>query len=465
MRRAIVLTLVVLAAALAVGLVTGRLPGSAQPVAVELSPSPSAPATPAPPPSPSPTPSPPPVPRRLDITTHPPGAAVTIVASTGATQTGVTPFSGMVEGGDAEIALALDGYNPVTRLVPLDRDRSIDLWLDPAGLLHHKHTEFATGPGPKQVTFTPDGRELWVTLLAGEGVEVFDPLTGQRLAAIDLGEHGAVELIFSADGSTAYASQMETASVWEIDRATYTVRRQLAGGGSWSKVVALSPDASTLFLANWSSDDVSEIDLATGQLRRRIPTVTTPRGLYPTADGRLFVAGYENGEVQRINLADGSSQVLLSTGGAMRHLVGDPARGLLYANDMGTDEAYVIDLASEQARLLAPTNSHPNTTDLTPDGRVLYVSNRGVNNPESYYLPGPEWGSVLAIDTTSGAVLDAIVGGNQTTGLDVSPDGRLLAFSDLLDDRVQIYEIPPHATLAAGGGGRASTHLADLPKQ
>ena len=46
---------------------------------------------------------------------------------------------------------------------------------------------------------------------------------------------------------------------------------------------------------------------------------------------------------------------------------------------------------------------------------MLYVSNRG-RNGSNYYLPGPEWGSVLAIDTRTGRILDAIVGGNQPTG-------------------------------------------------
>jgi DNA-binding beta-propeller fold protein YncE len=79
-------------------------------------------------------------------------------------------------------------------------------------------------------------------------------------------------------------------------------------------------------------------------------------------------------------------------------------------------------------------------------------------------LPGPEWGTVLAIDTATGTVLDAIVGGNQPTGLDVSPDGKLVAYSDFLDNRVSVYEIPPHETLLEGQGGRAQERFEDLQK-
>jgi YVTN family beta-propeller protein len=400
---------------------------------------------------------------RLKVTTHPDGARLRIQRAGGSAQVARTPFKGQVKGGHLTLTFSRPGANTLTQRVLLDRDRSLDLWLDPKGLLYHQTGTFDTGPNPKQVAFSPDGREIWVTLLGGHGVQVFDARTRRLLDQIRLGQHGAVEVIFTRDGRTVFASQMESASVFEINRATRKVRRQLHTKGAWTKVLALSPDEGTLYAANWSSDDVSAIDLASGKVKL-IKTVRTPRGLYPTPDGkRLFVAGFADGEIQRINLASGDSKVLVRTGGAMRHLVGDPRTGRLYADDMATSQAFVVDLASEKVRQLAKTDKMPNTIDLSPDGKVLYVSNRGRNGP-CYCAPGPEWGSVLAIDTASGKVLDAIVGGNQTTGLDVSPDGRTLAFSDFLDNKVHLYTIPSYQTLAAGGGGRALSHLQDLPK-
>jgi len=402
---------------------------------------------------------------RLAVTTHPPGATLSIRSAGGAARRARTPFRGAVRGGHLELTVARAGYNRLVQKVTFHRHRSLDLWLDPKGLLHHKLGELRSGSNPKQVALSPDGRELWVSLLGGHGVEVFDTRTMRKRKEIRLGEHGAVEVLFTRDGRTVYASQMETATVWEIDRRSFRVRRRLPTKGNWSKVMALSPDERTLYVANWVSSDVSEIDLRKGRVRRLISTVRTPRGLWPTADGRrLYVAGFENGELQRIDLASGKTRMLLRTGGAMRHLVGDPQGRRLYADDMGTNQAFVVDLASERVRKLAGTDNVPNTIDLTPDGKVLYVSNRG-RNGASYYLPGPEWGSVLAIDTASGKVLDAMVGGNQTTGLDVSADGRLLAFSDFLDNRIHIYAVPPYQALAAAGGGRAAAHRAELAKR
>lgn len=401
---------------------------------------------------------------RLQVTTNPDGATLRIQsAAGGAARVARTPFKGRARGGHLVLTLSRPDSNTLTQRVLLDRDRSVDLWLDPKGLLHHQVGTFETGSNPKQVAFSPDGREIWVTLLGGHGVQVFDARTRKLEDQIRLGQHGAVEVIFTRDGRTVFASQMETASVFQIDRATHKVRRVLHTLGTWSKVLALSPRERTLYVANWVSNDVSAIDLASGKVRL-LKTVRTPRGLYPAPDGRrLFVAGYANGEIQRIDLRTGASKVLLRTGGAMRHLVGDPRAGRLYADDMATSQAFVVDLATERVRQLAKTDKMPNTIDLSPDGKVLYVSNRGKNG-KCYCAPGPEWGSALAIDTASGKVLDAMVGGNQTTGLDVSPDGHTLAFSDFLDNRVHLYTIPDYQTLAAGGGGRATAHLNDLPK-
>jgi DNA-binding beta-propeller fold protein YncE len=404
-------------------------------------------------------------PQSLVIKSSPEFTNLKITLQDGTTVTAKTPFSQQVPGGDIRVQLTKTGYNPAIREVTLDGAHSLTVWLDPKGLLYESLVRFKCGPNPKQVAFTPDGNEMWVSLLGGYGLEVFEPTTGKKLDQVKLGKYGAVEVIFTRDGKTAYASQMETASVYEIDRATRAVKRTFKTGGSWTKVLLLSPDEKTLWASNWVSNDVSEIDLSTGKLVRRLKTVVTPRGLYVTPDAkRLFVAGFENGDIQRIDLATGKGTVLFKTGGAMRHMVADDVRGLLYVDDMSTKEVFVVDLATEKVTKLADTDERPNTMELSPDGKVLYVSNRGKDNPKTYYIPGPEWGSILAIDTATGKILDAIVGGNQCTGLDVSPDGTLLAFSDFLDNKIRVYTIPDYQTLVDGGGGRAAAHLKDIVK-
>jgi YVTN family beta-propeller protein len=404
--------------------------------------------------------------KSLRVTTKPVNAWVVAVGADGVRHEGVSPFSAAVPTGEVKLTVLGSGYGERSEVIKLTGDTKIESWLSPTGQLHHKRYEVKTGSNPKQVAFTPDGKQLWVTLLGSRGVQVFDTATGALLDVIIMGTRGgAVEVIFTLDGTRAYVSQMETASVYEVDTQKRKVLRRFGTGGNWTKILALSPDEKTLYAANWVSNDVSVINLSNGALLKKIPTVKTPRGVVITPDGkRMFIAGFDGGELERIDLETGEKKIMLSTGGAMRHLALDEKTKRIYADDMATGIAHIIDIEKETVSTLGKTDAFPNSIDLSPDGRYLYVSNRGENNPVSYSIPGPEWGSVVVIDTTTGKTIDAMVGGNQTTGLDVSPDGKLLAFTDFLDNRLTVMDIPSAEVLAASTGGYTSAHKAALIK-
>lgn len=331
----------------------------------------------------------------------------------------------------------------------------------------HCVARVVTGNRPKSLAFSPDGKELWVALHYDKpALAVYDTTSFKLIGAVELGKYGAVELAFSADGTRVYASQFETADVYEVDRAKRKLLRVLETGSAESKVIEISPDGKTLWVANWSGNEVTEFDLATGKRRRGLETPGIPRGLYATHDGKeLWVAGFSPGRLWRFDLDTGARATLFDKAHSMRHLVADEDDERLYISDLGDAKVYVADMLTGETKVLAEVDPKPNTIDLTPDGKVLYVSCRGTNNPETYLNVGPEWGTVLAIDAHTGRKLDAMVTGNQSTGLDVSPDGRLLATSDFLDNRINIYELPRTGTLVAGDGGTSATYRANVAKK
>lgn len=323
-------------------------------------------------------------------------------------------------------------------------------------------------PSPKGAAFSPNGKEIWATLLLNKsrGVAVFDSGTGKNIANINLANGGGVEMIFAKDGSKAYVSQMETAQVFEIDTATKKVLRVFDTKGNWTKELEFSSNGKILFASNWVGNSVTEINLETGKIIRQIPTVKTPRGMYATKDGKfLYVAGFDKGEIQKIDLATGMGKVIYKTGGAMRHIVGEESRGVLFISDMGLNLVFQVDLATDQVKKFVTTDTNPNTIALSPDKKTLFVSCRGVNaTADNYYIPGPEWGSVLLFDTQTGNMLDAIVGGNQPTALAVSPNGQEMVFSDFLDNRLQVFQVPEYSVLLAGYGGRSNIYKSQLKK-
>ena len=338
----------------------------------------------------------------------------------------------------------------------------------PDGQLLRCVHRFIVGHRPKSLAFRPHASELWVSLHYDRpAVEIYSTETWEQVGSVDMGRYGAVELTFSPDGMRAYVSQLETASVYQILADERAVERVLETKGKGSKVVALAPDAQTLYVANWYSKDISVFDVRTGEQMARFPVSGIPRGLYPSRDGTaLWISGFSPGYIYRADLtANNEVKSIRRPGNVMRHVVGDEDRGALYFSDMKLGKVWRLDLATEEITELAATDSHPNTIDLSPDGRVIFVSNRGENNPDTFLKAGPQWGSIVVIDAYTGAHLDGVITGNQATGLDVSPDGRMLAVTDFLDNAVNIYEIPETADLLAGNGGRYQAHKGELDKQ
>ena len=406
------------------------------------------------------------LPQPISVETHPEGATCTITLADGTTLSGTAPLTQQVPSGTVTIEIALAGYNTFSRELFVDSPLEFEYYLDPEGQVLHGLGLITTIGAPKGVSVTHDGGEAWTSILDGPpSIQIFEPRTGKLLGGVDIGEYGAVEVIFNRAGTLAYTSQMETAKCFEIDVKTRKVLREFDTRSAWTKWVELSPDEKTLYASNWSGDDVSIIDLATGQLVKRIGVSNTPRGMYATDDGKsLYVAGFDSGDLERIDLVTYEKTVLFKDGGALRHIVADEKTGRLFISDMAKDLVWVHDMKTGKTTKFVDVDSHPNTIDLTPDGRMLFVSCRGANNAKSYYLPGPEWGSILVFDTTNAKPLDALIAGNQPTALDVSDDGTLLIFSDFLDNRLRVYEIPPYEEFAAGGGGRFEAHKAEIRK-
>lgn len=406
------------------------------------------------------------LPQDISIITHPEGAAIRLTSGDDVGYEGPSPAVAQVPSGEYTLTIEMAGYNTFTAEVSIDSSATLEYYLDPEGQVLHGLGLIATLGAPKGVSVTHDGGEAWTSILNGPpSIQIFDPRTGKLLGGVDIGEHGAVEVIFNKAGTLAYTSQMETAKCFEIDVKTRQVLREFDTGSAWTKWVELSPDEKTLYASNWSGDDVSIIDLATGKLVKRIGVSNTPRGMYATDDGRsLYVGGFDSGDLERIDLSTGEVTTLFADGGALRHIVADESTGRMYISDMNKDIIWLHDMKTGQTTKFLDVDEKPNTIDLTPDGRMLFVSCRGENNAKSYYLPGPEWGSILVFDAITGEPLDALIAGNQPTALDVSDDGRLLIFSDFLDNRLRVYEIPPYETFAGAGGGRYEAHFAEIGK-
>jgi YVTN family beta-propeller protein len=306
----------------------------------------------------------------------------------------------------------------------------------------------ATGYRPKSVAFTPDGRYIVAPLLSGRGADLIDAATLVKVGRLEpppsyAKAEGFVESAVVPALREIWISQMHNSTIHAFDLDTLEYKASFPSGGSYPKVIAVSPDGSRAYVSNWVSEDLSVIDTATRAVLSRVKVGGTPRGLAVSSDGAfLYVARFTGGSVLRLRLSDMELETLWAAdGGAKRHLVLDEARSRLYATDMARDSLFALELPSGKLVKEVRLGPNPNTCALSPDGRTIYACTRGTNGAQGYEKEGPDSGELIAVDAESLEVVARQWGGDQPTGLAVSPDGARVVFSDFLDARLEAYDL------------------------
>lgn len=390
-------------------------------------------------------------------------------------------------------ALVVHGVHQVTLSREGFANQTIEILLDAPRTLRLKHQKtsgparsigvFPTGSQPKQVVFTPDNRYLVVPLLNDVGFDFIaleGALRGEstaftRIPAPEADCKGYVEPLILPDIGSLWISQMTTGMIHEyrlpcasnqentVDTAgppfvtgaqasveassgtdTPSFLRTVSARGSWTKVMASDPARRWIAVSNWITNDVVVLERETGLLVKKLVNLAVPRGLVFSGDGaHLFVASYDGNTLYRFSTESWKeTKRFVRSGAAMRHIVLSPDGSSLFVNDMRHSRIFRLSTADlSLEKLYRVDDSNPNTIDLDPAGKRLFVSCRGPNNPGSYLLRSPRDGHVYIIDVDTGDVLQTLVGGNQPTGLDVSADGCFLAFTNFLDDTVEVYAL------------------------
>ena len=355
--------------------------------------------------------------------------------------------------GQKTLELEAPGFRPSSLPISKDLKGSL-IVLNKATSLHAYVRAFKTGKQPKSVTFIDNERIIIPLLDDKRAVELHNLRTGEikflNVPRKYKNQTGFVETLIREKQNELWVSQMTTASahVFSLDKLQYQF--SIKTRGSWSKVMLENKKRQHVYLTNWVSKDVSVIDVSKKPYRevRRIrmkPAI--PRGLALSKDGRhVYVAefkqeGRENlhGYIRLLDANTFKTLKRFGPAGRKRHIVSIGERDLLFVSDMLKSRVEVYNMKTNQLIKTMKTYYRPNTIVLSPDHNRLYVSSRGPNNPKTYLMKGPHFGKVHVFDTTTFKEIDVWQGGNQPTGLDVSPDGCTVVSSDFLDRRIRVY--------------------------
>ena len=304
---------------------------------------------------------------------------------------------------------------------------------------------YKCGKQPKQVLFSPDSKYIILPLLDDSGFDIFsmeEKKIVKRIAPPNASKLGFAEGLFIPEKNAFFVSQMTTANIYEYEYPGFTFKRTISTGGNWSKFIAYSPEKDMLAVSNWVSNDVSLIDYKSGTVLRKLKTGKAPRGLYFMNGGESIISlSFDSGIIEQFSTSTGKREKSLSiTNAAMRHIAVKKDESVAYISDMYHRSILRLDLNTFKTTSEIKVFNNPNTIDLYKD-RYLFVSCRGPNNKVDYTKRSPMNGKIYIIDTNNMSTVKTFEGGNQPTGLDVSPDGRFLCFSNFQDENIELYSI------------------------
>ncbi len=303
-----------------------------------------------------------------------------------------------------------------------------------------------TGSQPKSVCFSPSGKYIVTALLTGSGIEVFYTDGYRKVRGVALpqrysGKKGFVEMLFIKRLHELWVSQMTTGMIHVFDSRNFSYKMSFSSRGRWPKVITTDGKEQRAFVSNWESHTVSVINIEKHSVIKSINVPGIPRGMAVTPDNRfLYVAIYSGGSLVKIDLASLKivKEIFLGRG-TPRHLVIGKKSGTLYVSDMYRGTVLFLDIRTDRILRAVYAGSNINTIVLSPNERYLFISSRGKNNVNGYLQKGPVFGKIYVYDTRKSSFVDWTWGGNQPTGLAVSPTGKIVAFSDFLDHRIEFY--------------------------
>ena len=151
----------------------------------------------------------------------------------------------------------------------------------------------------------------------------------------------------------------------------------------------------------------------------------------------------------------------------------DPSKKFLLTADLGADRILVERFDATAGALepndpegvALPPGSGPRHLAFHPSGRFLYAINELFCTVAAFRWD-PEHGRLAPLRTVS-ALPDGFSGDNKSAEIALSPDGRFLYVSNRGDDALMVFAVGPDGRLAPAGrvpaGGRTPRHFAIDP--
>jgi YVTN family beta-propeller protein len=168
-----------------------------------------------------------------------------------------------------------------------------------------------------------------------------------------------------------------------------------------------------VYVSNEQGGDVAILDPEAGAVLGRIPVGKRPRGLRLLPDGRHLLVALSGSPIAGPGV--------------------DEAK--LPPPDRSADGIGLVDLETKKLVRVFPSGDDPESFDLSPDGRTVYISNE-------------ETAEMSVLDRSTGRITGRVKVGVEPEGVTVRPDGRVVYVTCEADNAVVAVDTRSLAILA-----------------
>jgi YVTN family beta-propeller protein len=250
-----------------------------------------------------------------------------------------------------------------------------------------KHVAYV-GRSPHEAFFTPDGKEVWVTVRGENYVDVLDGQTYEEKTRITVPAGPGMQ-IFSPDGKYGYVCSSFNPETDVISVADHTIVAKVKQASPFCPNIAVTPDGKQVWftLKDVGKTEVFDAQppfsvlkvLNTGPITNHVNIVHNANGMF----AYVTVGGLNEVKVLR---TDDFSQVATIPVGNLPHGIwpsGDGTR--VYVGLENTDAMTAIDTMTNKVIATVPIGQAPQAVNYVPDA---VVEGNGTENTQALGVAG-----------------------------------------------------------------------------